>query len=243
MDCKGFKSWLLARDDCDERTALRAHDHRANCPGCDRLYSADEALERAFADGIHPADVPGGMARRARARTEAKTRPDAGSWTVGWPKALAPALALGVALVFMVWNPWANPLITLDAIGSYALANHNRNDMTMAFKAGEIPDPPDWFYQRLNFRIAMPDFSHRQLKFLGGRECTIGPKKAAYLFYDGNGEHVSVFIIPARQIKIPLQADRRYTIDAPRHHVELWKMDAMVCILVQDRPTGPSSTA
>ena len=243
MDCKGFKSWLTARDDCNERTALQARDHRASCPGCGRLYTADEALEQAIADGIQPADVPGGMARRARAQTEFRNRTIASGWTVGWRKGFVPALALGVAMVFMVWNPWANPLVTLDAIGNFALANHNRNDMTMTFRADEISDPQEWFYQRLNFRIDLPDFGDRQLKLLGGRECTIGPKKAAYLFYDGNGEHVSVFIIPARQIKVPLQADRRYMIDAPRHHVELWKMDAMVCILVQDRPPRTSSAA
>ncbi len=238
MDCKEFKRWLIVRDNCGEDTSLQARAHRDHCPDCDRLYAADEALDQAFAAGIRPVSAPKGMAQRARAEAEAKRRPTATRWRRG----LVPAMALGVVLTFMVWNPWANPLTTLDAIGKYAVANHGRADMTMAFKADEITDPPEWFYQRLNFRIAMPDLSHRQWTFLGGRECTIGPKKAAYLFYEGHGENVSVFVLPARQIKMPLRADYRYRIEAPHHRVELWKMDAMVCILVQDRPSRTSST-
>ncbi len=171
---------------------------------------------------------------------EAQARPSA-SGRSGWLwKGFAPALALGLLLV--IWNPWANPLTSLETVGNFALANHSRSDMTMAFTADEIPNPQVWFYQRLNFRIAMPNFSKRQLTFLGGRECTIGPKKAAYLFYDDNGKRVSVFVIPARQIKVPLQNERRYRIDAQGHSVELWKMDAMVCILVQERNAGTAFT-
>ncbi len=241
MDCNGFKRWLMDRDGCDDSVSLEARGHRARCPDCQRLYTADETLEQALAAGIHPSGVPDGMARRARALSETKNRPVATGWSAVWPKGLAPALALGVLLAVVIWNPFANPLVTLDAIGSYALANHSRSDMTMAFTADQIPDPQEWFYRRLKFRIAMPNFNHRQLTFLGGRECTIGPKKAAYLFYERNGEQVSVFIMPARQIKIPLQADHRYRIEAPHHRVELWKMDAMICILVQNSPAPGSS--
>ncbi|MDJ0721016.1 MAG: hypothetical protein QNJ04_05280 [Desulfobacterales bacterium] len=242
MDCQEFKRWLIDRDDCSEKKAQQAHTHRARCTDCDRLHSADEALERTMVDGFHSADVPGGMARRARALTEVVEPTPATAWTAGWRKVLVPSMALGVLVAFLIWNPRATPLITLDAIGTYALANHNRADMTMAFTADEISDPKEWFYQRLDFRFAMPNLSQRQLTFLGGRECTLGPKKAAYLFYDDNGERISVFIIPARHIEGPLQADRRYRIDMPHHRVELWKMDAMICILVQDLTTRRSTT-
>ena len=126
-------------------------------------------------------------------------------------------------------------------IGNYALANHNRADVAMAFTADDIPDPQDWFFERLKFNVMLPDLHQRGLIFKGGRECTIGPKKAAYLYYDDSGKHVSVFVFPARHVSIPLQADRHYLIDAPRYSVELWKTGTMVCILVQDRDTGAPS--
>ena len=51
MDCKGFKRWLIFRDDCDPKTSLQAGDHRENCSDCDRLYvtqivKPDLTLER-----------------------------------------------------------------------------------------------------------------------------------------------------------------------------------------------------
>ncbi len=241
MDCKGFKRWLVFRDDCGEDTSHEAQDHRENCPGCDRLYVTDEGLEQALSAGIRPAHTPSGLARQARALTEAEARHPKTGWAVWLRQGLAPALALGVVVVFVIWNPLTHPLSSLETIGNYALANHSRADMTMAFTVDETPDPQDWFFKRLNFRVTMPDFRERGLTLRGGRECTIGPKKAAYLYYDDNGQRVSVFVMPARQINIPLQADRRYRIDAPRHQVELWKMNALVCILVQDRPAVPSS--
>ena len=240
MDCKGFKRWLVSRDGCDEKVSHQARSHRENCPDCDRLYVADEGLEQALASGIRGAPSASGLARRARTLAAAQDRPsDFGGSGWLW-KGLAPALALGLLLV--VWNPWANPLTSLETVGNFALANHMRSDMAMAFTAGEIPDPQEWFLARLNYRVPIPSFSHRGLTFMGGRECTIGPKKAAYLYYDDDGRRVSVFIIPAHKIKVPLQAERRYRVDAQRHSVELWKMDAMVCILVQDRDPGTPST-
>ncbi len=240
MDCNGFKRWLISRDDCEENLTRQAHKHREDCPDCNQLYTADEGLEQAFSNSMRMTPPPSGLARRARQRAEAEARPT-GAKRPGWLwKGFAPALAIGLLLV--VWNPWANPLTSLETIGNFALANHSRTDMTMAFTADEIPDPREWFYQRLNFRVAMPNFSQRQLTFLGGRECTIGPKKAAYLYYDDNGKRVSVFVMPARQIKFPLQAERRYRIDALQYSVELWKMDAMVCILVQERNPDTLST-
>lgn len=112
----------------------------------------------------------------------------------------------------------------------------------MAFTTTDTPDPQDWFFKRLSYRVTIPSLSHRGLVFRGGRECTIGPKKAAYLFYDDNGRHVSVFVIPAGHVEVPLQEDRRYRIEAPRHQVELWHTDGLICILVQDRSAGAAAT-
>ena len=242
MDCQGFKHWLLTRDECDPQTTRRARKHRQDCPACNCIYAADEGLERFVSSCIDAQPSPSGLADRARSRAGAEPEPAAASRSFRLWRGLAPALALGLMLVFVVWNPWANPLTSLDVIGDYALANHTRADMDMAFKADETPDPQAWFRERLNFRITMPSLSHRGYTFLGGRECTIGPKKAAYLYYDHQGKHVSVFMLPAADVKLSLQDDRNYRTDAPRYRLDLWKSDDMVCILVQDRNSVPPST-
>jgi anti-sigma factor RsiW len=240
MDCNGFKQWLLSRDD---RTARQAREHRAACPGCGRLYRSDEDLERTLAAGMQGPIPAAGLARRARAVAEAAGAPAARRWPAWLHTGMVPAFAAALAIVFMVWNPFANPLASLDAIGRYALDNHMQTNMRMAFRAEDTPDPQAWFLKRLDFRIVMPDFSRQGYTFLGGRECTIGPQKAAYLFYDANGQPLSVFVIPAAAVKMPLQADRRYRVDAPDHRLELWQQQGMVCITVRDHdPAVPSAT-
>ncbi len=243
MNCQDFKAWLISRDGGDAETSRQARVHRKDCPPCDRLYATDEGLEQALAAGIQTTKVPEGMARRARALALAgePTAPAEVRRSIWFRKGWAPALAFGLMLVVVVWNPFTNPLTSLDAIGNYALANHTRGDMAMAFTVDETPDPQAWFFKRLNYRITLPDFHDRGFTLRGGRECSIGPHKAAYLFYDNHGESVSVFIIPAGKVKMALQADRRYRIDAPGHRVDLWQAQGMVCILVQNRqPSHPT---
>ncbi len=243
MDCRDFKVWLVFRDGGDADISRAARAHRRDCPPCDRLYRADEGLEQTLAAGIQTTKVPDGMAQRARALASESIDAPRVRRSTWLRKGLTPALAFGLILVVMVWNPFTNPLSSLDAIGNYALANHTRRDMAMAFTVDETPDPQAWFFQRLNYRITLPDLQDRGLTLRGGRECSIGPHKAAYLFYDDNGKPVSVFIIPADKINMALQTDRRYRIDAPAHRVDLWQTNDMVCILVQGRPAAlPAET-
>ena len=243
MDCPDFKAWLVSRDGGDAESSRAARAHRRDCPPCNRLYLADEGLEQALAAGIQTAKIPDGLARRARALTDASTDPTMVRRSTWLRKGWAPALAFGLVLIVLVWNPFTNPLSSLDAIGNYALANHTRRDMAMAFTVDETPDPQAWFFKRLSYRITLPDFDDRGLILQGGRECSIGPHKAAYLYYDDNGKPVSVFIIPADKVNMALQADRRYRIDAPAHRVDLWQTNDMVCILVQGlNATPPAET-
>ena len=239
MDCRDFKEWLLCRDDGDAETYRKARAHRKACAPCERLYNADEGLERVLVNGIRATQAPDGLIQRSRALAGEQSAPRALRRPTWLGRGLAPAMAVGLMLVFVVWNPFANPLTSLETISNYALANHARDDMTMAFRADDTPDPQAWFFDRLNFRITLPNFGDRDYVFRGGRECTIGPHKAAYLFYDDRGQPVSVFVIPAGKVKIALREDRRYRIDAPDHRIDLWQAKGMVCIMVQDRSATP----
>ncbi|MBL0715065.1 MAG: hypothetical protein JJV98_15350 [Desulfosarcina sp.] len=241
MDCNNFRQWLISRDGCDAGTSQQARRHREACPDCDRLYSADQGLERTLASGIRTLEAPAGLARRARALTRQDEESSVPKWASWFKSGLAPAMALALMLVFVVWNPFANPLASLDVIGNYALANHTRTDMTMDFKAAETQDPEEWFFKQLNYRITIPTLSRQGFTFVGGRECTLGPRKAAYLFYDDHGKRVSVFILKAGDVKMPLQDNRNYRIDGPHHQVDLWKTQGLVCILVKDRPAASPS--
>ena len=242
MDCHDFKEWLLSRDGADADMTRRARAHRRGCPSCDRLHRADEGVEQALAAGIQATKVPDGMAARARARASESIEPAPVGRPPWFRKGLAPAMAFVMMLVVLVWNPFTNPLDSLDAIGNFALANHIRTDLPMAFNAAQTPDPQAWFFERLNYRIVLPNFRERGYILRGGRECTIGPHKAAYLFYDDHGQPVSLFIIPASKVKMALAEDRRYRIEAPDHRLDLWQAQGMVCILIQDR-NGRASAA
>jgi hypothetical protein len=70
------------------------------------------------------------------------------------------------------------------------------------------------------------------IRLLGGRECYLGKKKAAYLFCEKSGKKVSVFAIAAKDLSFTLEEGKTYFIQDQEHEIKIWKENNMVFALV-----------
>ena len=239
MDCNRFKAWLTAPRDEHDPDQSEAMTHVAICADCRRLWQTDTVLENQLQQSFTATDVPPKLTTRMRAAIDPRlssTSPMPSG--LSWWKWVTPALATAVLLV-LIFNPLVGQLTSLDLLGTYALANHQDTDQPLAVTSSHLEVVNQWFNANLPFQLAVPDLRHRGFSLKGGRPCTLGNEKAAYLIYDHLGQAVSVFVVPSRDLAFAMTDGRQYQIRDDRHQVEIWQENDMVCIVVQKAPFTP----
>jgi len=81
--------------------------------------------------------------------------------------------------------------------------------------------------------VKLPDLDRQHLALLGGKQCSLGNKKAAYLFCTKNKNKVSVFIVNPKDLDLQLSGDTTYSVEKPHHLIRLWTENELVYITVQ----------
>ncbi len=235
MNCKDFKTWLGDKGLYDEKMSLLAKQHMASCAHCKKLNEADTFMEYKIRDGLHDVDPSPELLRRIEMDIQSVEKNKQSKLTFSsfvW-KRMTPAVALAAVMFVLFLNPFSGQIKNIDQIRSFVIAEHNNISLTMSFKMGEVQDIPKWFAQRVGFKITMPELKNLGLKLIGGRECNLGKKKAAYLFYEKSGRKVSLFIINPSDLKFSMEAERHYRVSDRLHDVEIWKAKQMVYAIVE----------
>ena len=227
MDCTGFREWLSIRDQAPE-TASRAADlHRQQCPECARLFALDGAVERCLRDGLARVEVPAGLRLRAAMLCGQEVESEPKRWR--WPLFAVPSMA-AAALLLLIVLPGGQRLDSVDQIARLAADSHMEN-MVAQFSAAEVEDVPAWFRGRLGFEVRVPAMEGAELT--GGRQCSVGPSEAAYLFYDRDGKRLSLFEIPAGEVEMELEEGRPYRYPVKSCDVKIWREGERAYVLVE----------
>lgn len=242
MDCETFKIWLLSPHsdrDPDRNDALA---HTSVCETCRTLWETDTVLETQLQGSFLTTDVPENLTARMRTAVEETlaTAPMSRRITPWW-KWLTPSLAAAAALIFFVFNPLSGQLSSMDAIGAYALINHQQLDQPLAVTSSRMDIVGQWFNDRMPFSVTLPDLRQRGYTLKGGRPCTLGKTKAAYLVYDDQGQRISAFVMPVRDVSFAITEGRRYQMEDAVHLVELWQEKDIVCVVVRKSPSGTAT--
>jgi hypothetical protein len=233
MECHEVKIWMVAEDRWTDQNAENAYRHMAACATCKKLFDLNDLVEMqagAALEQVNPAPDLLSRIKKEIQTIETKRFNPMGPYAF---RRFAPALAAAAIFILLILNPFSAQIGSLGEIGSYALANHIDTEMSMAFRSGQINDVPAWFSKRLGFPITIPVFETRRFKFLGGRECNLGKKKAAYLYYDKQGEKVSLFIINYRDLNFPLSQQKTYTVYDQGYEIKVWIQGKLCYTLVQ----------
>lgn len=230
MNCAEFKAWLLDEGDRDQNSDQDAKLHRLSCEQCQKLYALDQIMEKllveSFVEVEPPADLFEKLKRNRRYADHDKAGP-----ALRW-KILAPALAIAVIIAVVFINPFSGQIRNIAEIRSLAVANHLNNNMKMAFKAGQISDISAWFAERIGYPVAVPDMTAQGFKLLGGRQCSLGKKKAAYLIYEKDGRKCSLFIINPHDLAFKLESDKSYSTEENHHKIKVWSKQGLVYAMV-----------
>ena len=226
MNCQEFKTWIAEKELFDEKTAGDANNHMSTCGHCQKLYSVDAMLEGRIGRSLGEVEPPATMLSRIETDL-LSTDKDAVGRSAKW-KLIAPPLAMAALVLIALVNPFSGQIRNIQDLGALALENHLDEDMTMKFKAGEISNVSGWFAKRLGYDIPIPDFRAQGATFLGGRKCTLGKKKAAYLSYSKKGKRCSLFITNASGLNLEMEPKKIYPVENSEHTIKVWRNDSLV---------------
>jgi hypothetical protein len=230
MNCAEFKNWLLGKNDHDQSADQEAKLHRLSCSRCEKLYKLDRIMEERLAESFvevdPPADLFEKIKRDGRYAEIREPGPDLNL------KLLAATLATAVIFMVVFFNPFKGQIRSIDEIKSLVLANHLNSDTILAFKAGQISDVSAWFAERIGYPVHVPDMAGEGFTLLGGRKCSLGHKKAAYLVYEKEGKKCSLFIINPNDLAFGLERDRKYSSEENDNSIKVWSDKGLVYAMV-----------
>ena len=227
MDCTGFREWLSIRDQAPAAASRTAGLHRQQCPECARLFALDGAAERGLRKGLSRVEVPAGLRLRVAMLGGQEADREPRRWR--WPMFAVPSMA-AAALLLLVLLPGGQRLDSVDQIARLAADSHMEN-MVAQFSVSEVEDIPGWFRGRLGFEVRVPVMEGAELA--GGRQCSVGPSDAAYLFYDRGGKRLSLFEIPAGEVEMELEEGRPYRYPVKSCDVKIWREGDRAYVLVE----------
>ena len=233
MNCQEFKNWILEQERRDHKSSKSAYEHMALCKACKSLYELDDLTEDCLKASLEPAVPPAELLSRIRMKVQPVETGGPRSSKQSVFKRYAPAFAVAAIAVLLVLNPFSTQIGNLGEIGSYALANHTNTNANMAFRADEISDVSGWFSKRLGFPVQIPNLEKQGFIFLGGRECYLGKKKAAYLYYDNQGQKTSLFIINSKDLDFDIEKQKTYAIYDRGYEIKIWMQEKLCYALVK----------
>jgi anti-sigma factor RsiW len=185
-----------------------------------------------FKKGMQTVDPPPGLIARARHKIESESRPRPFRFLrLSW-KTAVPALSMAALVLVILLNPFSGHLQTVDEVVALSIANHIDTGMEMAFRAEQVDNVDQWFTQRLEYAVRLPDLNRLGLNLLGGRECAFGKTDAALLFCKSKGKRVSLFVINQNDVGLRFDKERIYTVEEGEFKVKLWKESGMVYAMV-----------
>ncbi|MBI5248751.1 MAG: hypothetical protein HY912_04585 [Desulfomonile tiedjei] len=229
MNCHEFKNWLLDKDLLGREAATCAKQHVDTCDRCRKLLALDQEVENSIRATLAKVEPPD----RLRAAVDQNIKYAERSpffRRVPW-KTLAPALAAAV-FFFVLLNPFAAHIDSVDDLAALAVTNHLSGDLTMAVKAGETADMSHWFEQRLGFSVRPPGMENEGLRFIGGRLCKLGPVKVAYFFYDKGEQRVSVFGLSSKEVRFDLESQKHVRKTIQGCEVDIWRDGDLIYAMV-----------
>ena len=230
MNCTEFKNWLLGKHDHDHGADQEAKLHRLSCSRCEKLYRLDRIMEERLAESFEKVEPPADLFEKIkRDERYADIREPGPGLNL---KLLTATLATAVIFMVVFFNPFSGQIRNIDEIKSLVLANHLNDDTILAFKAGQISDVSAWFAERIGYPVYVPDMTGKGFTFLGGRKCSLGHKKAAYLVYEKAGKKCSLFIINPDDLAFGLERDRRYSSEENDHKINVWSDKGLVYAMV-----------
>lgn len=192
MNCQEFQTYLHPYVDgelgVDE--TLAANAHTAECSRCRNLVER----ERQFRQLLRR--QPGEPApAEFRARIVSRVRRSA-RVAVLRPWLIAPLAAAAVLIVMFVLPGTRQPAPLVGELVDKHIA-YAQIERPAEFASTDRLEVEEWFRQRAELRVTVPDYSPSGIRLVGARIAVANERRAAYVLYEKGHTLLSVFMVPA----------------------------------------------
>lgn len=205
MNCDTTKSHVFCYVDAELPAELRTEmeAHLASCGACRLVVEHELAFRDAYVARLHPDPAPPDLrtkVERLLADLGRSAPPPRPNWSRPWRHAVAAVLLLAAGVTLgLTLAPLIDRSGMLIRLAEASVDQHQKlvrgllpPDITgVSPKAAE-----EWFRQRLDFNVNLPELHNANLTLLGARISHLGSIEVAALEYQLDRKHISLFVIP-----------------------------------------------
>lgn len=174
--------------------------HLAECQSCGARVQAENDLKQTIRSrartGPAPAVLAAQVLRRLREEEARKSRPL-------WSRrhlVLGTGVLLLLALAVLLWHDGGRSRLVTELID-----DHIRYLVSTVAAEEGTGDPlaaERWLEDQLNLAVPVPRFAPEGPRLLGARRCYVLDRQVALIFYELDGQRVSVFVMDDRNLDL-----------------------------------------
>lgn len=229
MTCEDFKKWLIDKDVANDSTSKSATEHMERCEHCRRLFRLDRSLEDAIRKKLAPVQPSEGVL--AALKLHVRSHDNRTAVLRSWRKVVV-SCAAAAAVVFLVIYTVPRHPAGMEELGELAVESHLSGDRHMTIRGPLETASPAWMEQIIGVAASQPELGTPLFTFVGARPCKLGPVKAAYLFYERDGQIVSVFVVRNQDLGFSPSGDRPYEAKISGCEVKAWARGDALYVMV-----------
>ena len=235
MICKEFENWILTKKITVPALNPAAQDHKDNCPSCSKLYDFDHAVEEKICDAFRQTDIPDSLYEQVETSINHLEKP---TGSVLNYKLVISAILFFIAITaafYTLNKPFRYN--NLNQLSETAVLRHLQGPGELEFSADTMDSALIKMSKALNFNVILPDLSAQHLPgpdytLQGGRICTLGKCKIAYLVYRQQEKICSVFILDYDNLGFKMADGSRFNNEVKGLQALIWKELGQVYAMV-----------
>jgi len=229
MNCNEFQNWLLTRDVFSDETP-EALSHIKTCDACKSLYMMDTGLEKDIRSGFIQKEIPENLVERIDMALDQAKEP------LRLNKSGIAAITAGIALMVIfslfIVPPRPFQYQNLQELSENAVQNHLKGNTTMSFTADKMDEAIIMLRKELGFDVVIPDLSEMGYTLIGGRPCSLGKCRIAYLIYKKADKTSSLFILDDVHLGFEMADGMKSSQDIKEHRADIWKENGQVYAMI-----------
>jgi len=223
MDCEDFEPFIDAYIDEEfgerERAEMEAHLDVCDC--CRERVRVQIEFKEHVREQLENEQTPRGLHQRvmssideidACGETQESEASEGGatgwmSWgRAGW---VAAPLAAAVALVVVLPEFTVAPAASSPAPVIDHTVDWHQGNFPLEVTTSDAREAEDWFSDKVDFSVRIPQFDDHQVNLLGGRIAHIEDRRAAFVLYEVDGSKLSTILFDGDGVKVPRDKLRR----------------------------------